>query len=428
MKIFLIITLLAISVLCLESQILAGTNNQQIIKYTVKKGDNLYKIAQQYMHLSSSLFLNSFINDIKIQNDLTDSNIIHVGQVLLIPVSPKENMDENDLQIDSLCGVYLNTYSLNDNNLQNIFTRYDSLHCNALVVDFKNVTGQLFYPSTNQIAKENDLVLPLINNPEKLVNLLHSHGIELIARVTMFKDTTLAGIFPQWRPTVLPDSTDSLAKHKKYVEHWLNPYNREVQQYNLSLIKEIIRFGVDEIQLDYVRFPTEGHLLDADYGLPDSLTKQDVITDFIQQVHNITSQAGVTLSADIFGIVALQHNVDVQNTGQDITMLEPYLDRIHPMIYPSHFYGEFWGKSFPGKEPYYFVYRICKELMDEVIDDQKIIPYLESFTLYSSTAEPYLILVQMQAVKDAGLKNGFLFWNAGGYYSTTWDALDDLVP
>jgi len=427
-KKYLIIILLVIFSIGLYHILEAEEQEQKFIEYKVRSGDNLYKIAQKYIHLSRSIFLNSFINEIKAYNNILDSNIIHIDQVLMIPVSQTEELRFHPLELDSLCGIYLNTYSLYDKRLEHIIARFNSLGCNALVVDFRNVTGQLFYTSGNEIAQANSLILPIINNPQKLINLLHSHGIELIARVTMFKDTTLARVYPHWRPTVLPDSTDSLSYQKNYVGHWLNPNNKEVQQYNLSLIKEIIALGVDEIQLDYVRFPTEEHLLDADYGIPDSLSKQDVITDFVKQVYAITQQAGVKLSADIFGIIALQNKVDVQNTGQDIARLESYLDRIHPMIYPSHFYGEFWGKSYPGKEPYYFIYRICKEIMDEVDDNTKIIPYLESFSLYSNSVDAYIVTAQIQAVKDAGLKNGFLFWNAGGYYLTTWEALDRWQP
>lgn len=399
------------------------SNNSAYIKHKVSAGENLYKIARLYIDDSPTLFLHEFVEQIKSVNDISDSNIIHVGQILLIPTKETEALKRNVMHHDSLCGIYMNTYSLTENNIKYLLNIYDSLGCNALVVDFSNVTGTLFFPSQNTVAMKNGLSVPIISNPAKLADLLHTHGIELIARVTMFKDTTLAHNYPQWRPIVIPDSTDTLTTEKKYDEHWLNPYDKEVQKYKLDIINEIISLGVDEIQLDYVRFPTEGHLLDADYGIPDSLNKSDVIADFIKSVSEITSREGVILSADIFGIVALQHYEDVQNTGQDIRKIIPYLDRIHPMIYPSHFYGEFWGKAYPGKEPYYFIYRMCSVLQDEIEDDTKIIPYLESFSLYNHAVEPYTVTVQIQAVEDSGLQSGFLFWNAGRNYDATWEAL-----
>ncbi|MCD6329838.1 MAG: LysM peptidoglycan-binding domain-containing protein [Candidatus Cloacimonetes bacterium] len=424
-KKILIISLAFISMLC-GTTLRAQREDNSFIEHTVIHGDNLYKIAKKYIDRSPTLFIDEFVEQIKSVNDISDSNIIHIDQVLLIPTGWIDLIASEVINHDSLCGIYLNTYSLTENNVQRIISKYDSLGCNALVVDFSNVRGTLFYSSMNSIARENDLNIPIISHPRKLANLLHKYGIEFIARVTMFKDTTLAHNYPDWRPVLIPDSTDTLASEKKLKEHWLNPNNQEVQKYKLDIIKEIISLGVDEIQLDYVRFPTEGHLLNADFGIPDSMTKQDVITDFISKVFEVTQQEGVTLSADIFGIVALQHPDDVRNTGQDIRRIMPFLDRIHPMIYPSHFYGEFWGKAHPGKEPYYFIYRICSVLREEIEDDNKIIPYLESFSLYNNSVDPFTISAQIQAVKDAGLEGGFLFWNAGANYEATWEALEEF--
>ncbi len=405
----------------------AEQEDSPFVEHKVLSGENLYTIARKYIDRSPTLFLGEFVEQIRSVNNISDSNVIHVGQIILIPTEATNLINKEKVRHDSLCGIYLNTYSLTENNMQRIINRYDSLKCNALVVDFSNVRGTLFYSSRNNIAQQNNLSTPIIRDPQKLANMLHMNDIELIARVTMFKDTTLAHNYPEWRPVLIPDSTDTLASKKKYAEHWLNPNNQEVQKYKLDIIKEIISLGVDEIQLDYVRFPTEGHLLDADFGIPDSITKQDVITDFISKVYEVTQQKGVNLSADIFGIVAFQHHDDVQNTGQDIGRIMPYLDRIHPMIYPSHFYGEFWGKAYPGKEPYYFIYRMCRVLKEEIEDDQKIIPYLESFSLYNNYIDPYTISAQIQAVKDAGLKGGFLFWNAGANYESTWKALEEFI-
>ena len=424
-KKILTISLVFLLMLCFNT-LCAEREDSSFIEHKVRPGENLYKIARKYIDQSPTLFLGEFVEQIKSANGISDSNIIHIDQVLLIPTGGSDIIASEVIHHDYLCGIYLNTYSLTENNIQRIISKYDSLGCNALVVDFSNVIGTLFYSSRNTIARTNGLITPIISHPQKLANLLHQYDIELIARVTMFKDTTLAYNYPEWRPVIIPDSTDTLASEKKYEEHWLNPNNREVQKYKLDIIKEIISLGVDEIQLDYVRFPTEGHLLDADFGIPDSMTKQGVITDFISKVYEITQQEGVKLSADIFGIVALQHPEDVQNTGQDIRRIMPYLDRIHPMIYPSHFYGEFWGKSYPGKEPYYFIYRICSVLRDEIEDENKIIPYLESFSLYHNSVDPFMISAQIQAVKDAGLDAGFLFWNAGANYNSTWEALEDF--
>jgi len=175
----------------------AEREDQPCIEHRVRSGENLYKIAQQYIDRSPTLFLDEFVEQIKGANGISDSNIIHIDQVLIIPISNSEFIENKVIHHDSQYGSYLNTYSLTEKNIQRVISRYESLGCNALIVDFSNITGTLFYSSQNEIAIENDLTIPIISHPQKLVKLLHQHDIELIARVTMFKDTTLAHNYPE---------------------------------------------------------------------------------------------------------------------------------------------------------------------------------------------------------------------------------------
>ena len=39
---------------------------------------------------------------------------------------------------------------------------------------------------------------------------------------------------------------------------WTNPYDKRVWDYNVSIAEVAARAGFDEIQFDYVRFPTDG--------------------------------------------------------------------------------------------------------------------------------------------------------------------------
>ena len=42
------------------------------------------------------------------------------------------------------------------------------------------------------------------------------------------------------------------------VEFWVDPYNEEVRAYNAAIAEEVASLGVDEIQFDYIRFPSDG--------------------------------------------------------------------------------------------------------------------------------------------------------------------------
>lgn len=397
--------------------------SDSLIIYKVQKGDNLYSVAQKYLPHTEIYSLNDFVKEIKQLNNISENNLILPEQILKIPVRTKiDSILFQRIQHKELKGIYLNTYCLSSAKLKEIIENYDSLGCNALVVDFKNTNGDILYPTKNPLVLEIDACKPVISDSKKLIYLLHKHNISLIARITIFKDTTLANAYPEWTPKLVIDTTvvDSLVVPERM--EWVNPNCAEVQKYNLEIIKEVISLGVDEIQLDYIRFPTESYLLDADFGVPDSL-RQQVITDFIKSAYEITQQAGVRLSADIFGVVAFQNEQDIVNTGQNIVSIAEYLDRIHPMVYPSHFYGEFFDKDSLKNEPYYFVQQSCQKLIDIIKQKDKIIPYLQAFSLSEFQAEPFYILSQMQAVKDCGLDSGYLFWNAKGNYEPTWKAL-----
>ncbi len=406
-----------------------------LINYQVQKGDNLYLIAKKYFYLTDIFLLKDFITEIRNINEIPEDNLILPDQILKIPISPEvDSVFYQRIQHNELRGIYLNTYQLTTERLKEIIENFDSLGLNALVVDFKNTHGDILYTTKNSLAIEIGACKPVISYPNRLIYQLHKHDIALIARITIFKDTTLANASPiesgtEWTPKIIIDSTDidSSKTDSIYIPNrhkWVNPNCKEVQNYNLEIIKEVISLGVDEIQLDYVRFPTETYLLDADYGIPDSVSKQEVITNFVKKVYSITKKNGIKLSADIFGVVALQNEQDIINTGQNIKSIAPYLDRIHPMVYPSHFYGEFWNKKYPADEPYYFVYRTCQTLLNQIGQKKKIIPYLQAFSLRESQTDPFYILSQLQTVKDCGLDSGYLLWNASGNYDSAWKALN----
>ena len=399
------------------------TKGDSLLFYKVKKNDNLYSIAQNFLSQSEIYSLSDFISEIRKLNDIPKNNLIHPKQILKIPVMAKiDTTLLKKIQHKKLKGIYLNTYNLNSAKLKEIIENYDSLGCNALIVDFKNTNGNILYPTKNSLALEIGACQPVISHPEKLIYLLHKHNISLIARITIFRDTTLANTHPKWTPKIAKDSIAINTSEVTEKIEWVNPNCVEVQKYNLEIIKEVISLGVDEIQLDYVRFPTESHLLNADFGVPDSL-RQQVITNFVKSVYQITQKAGIKLSADIFGVVAFQNEQDIMNTGQNVVSMTEYLDRIHPMVYPSHFYGKFFDEDSLENKPYYFVRQSCQKLINIIEKKEKIIPYLQAFSLTESQADTSYIISQMNAVKDCGLEFGYLFWNAKGNYKPTWQAL-----
>ena len=179
---------------------------------------------------------------------------------------------------------------------------------NAVVVDGKDYSGWLTYPSSIPLAGDTRASShAVLKSLPALVHVAHERGIRILLRVTCFHDP--------WMAAHRPDLAI------KGVGDWLDPHNLAAQDYILSVVDETLTSGVDEIQLDYVRFPTD-NINHADFALNGAKTT-DVIAGFVQRVHEHTHAADVPLALDVFGVVAWQRSVDVRATGQDLASPRP---------------------------------------------------------------------------------------------------------
>ncbi len=145
--------------------------------------------------------------------------------------------------------------------------------------------------------------------------------------------------------------------------NWVDPALPEVQDYLLALVGKVAQMGVDEIQLDYIRFPTQGDMGEAVFAFnPAFVTRDQVISRFVGRVRQALEGTGVLLSADIFGVIPWGRLADQQSTGQNLATLLPLLDVVSPMLYPSHFYGPFGKMERLVDYPYYLVYEGCRKI------------------------------------------------------------------
>ena len=221
---------------------------------------------------------------------------------------------------------------------------------NSVVFDIKDRPGDLSYPSEVPLAKSiGASSRSTIERPKQFVRSLQDRGIYVIARVSCFYDRRMARARPEWAP-------ESASQDGPWLQHgrlnWVDPSNPQVQDYLLALVDEVAQMGVDEVQLDYIRFPTEGRIVDAVFDFDvEEVAKEEVISGFLSRTREIVEPRGVKLSADIFGVVAWGRDKDVETTGQSLSLMLPLLDVVSPMLYPSHFYGNFEQLANPAAYP-----------------------------------------------------------------------------
>jgi hypothetical protein len=285
---------------------------------------------------------------------------------------------------------------------------------NAFVIDAKDIVGILTYKSNDPIVQKYQQHPAIIKDFNKLVHYLHSKNIYVIVRQALFQDMNLI----KYRKDLAIYNKNTASKTIEYKGNpiWLDPAKEEVQDYNLRIFKELLSFGVDEIQFDYVRYPAEGDLSGVvyhDVNTPEDKTKH--LERFLFKAWFLKYPTETKLSIDVFGITAWQEKKDIMATGQDIPKISVYLDYISPMLYPSHFNRGFEGIANPADHPEYFYQKGMNYFKALLPDYVKIRPWLQAFKWRVTNYNEEYILRQIKTSQD-NHGYGWILWNAASNY------------
>lgn len=304
---------------------------------------------------------------------------------------------------------------------------------NSYVIDIKSDWGMIQYTSGIEDAQAANACLKSFDL-RNVIKKLHDNDIRVIGRLVTFKDS----IITKYKPNLAIHHNGALfdQSNKGDGVYWLDPTNKDSWDYILEIVKEVINFGIDEIQFDYVRFP-ESNLYQYEL-LNDGKERSEYIEDFLAYIRRNVPE-GTILSADVFGMPLISTR-DYGEIGQTLETIGWNIDYISPMIYPSHFangapkgsmsngVGQVInGVKFthPDLQPYEVVYNtlmVGKKRMEAVEGYQlKCRAYIQGFTAtYLPTGywKEYGVeefRAQIQAVYDAGFEE-WIFWNASNNY------------
>ncbi len=352
---------------------------------------------------------------------------IEKGQMVFIPHSlPALMPDMRNSRKPPLIfarGLYYTGSSAGRESLLENIDEYKELGINCIVFDAKDVCGIVNYKSRVPEAIETDAHgKRTIDDIDQLIRILKEKKIYVIARLALFHDQHMFKHNPDWAIQSKSGDGPWRAEAK---EKWLDPTNKAAQDYNLALAVELAEKGVDEIQFDYIRFPTTGKQGDAEFAYDfGTMSRDDTITAFLKRAHEEIAKRNVLLSIDIFGVVAWGKEIDIIKTGQRIERLAEHCDIISPMLYPSHFNDDFDGYARPGDHPYYFIHEGCKKVI-ALAKGKTVRPWLQAFRWRVSNYNEHYIIKQVKAVKDSGAY-GYLFWNAANDYRVVLRAMESI--
>lgn len=317
-------------------------------------------------------------------------------------------------------GVYVTSWTAGGPEMENIIELIRETELNAVVVDIKDYTGKVAFDTDIPFADKYGLEETRIPDFPGLVKKLHEEDIYVIARITVFQDPELANKRPDL--AVRNKHTGRIWRDNRGLG-WMDPASREVWNHTVRLAGAAADAGVDEVNFDYIRFPSDGDLSAISYPFWDGKTsKHQVIRNFHHHLRFLMRGYPVYLSADLFGLTLVKTAGDDLNIGQLLEDALPYYDYIAPMVYPSHYGPGFEGIKKPAEYPYEVISislkRAKEHYGDEVVG--KIRPWLQNFDV-GAIYTPEMIRKQKQAVYDEGAY-GWVLWNSLNQY--TYEALE----
>jgi hypothetical protein len=310
------------------------------------------------------------------------------------------------------------------NRMKALMDLVDRTDLNAVVIDIKDYSGYVSYkmdvPEVRASGADRE---PRMLYPNRLIKELHDRNIYVIGRITIFQDSILAAARPEW---ALQTEKGDLWRDRKGLA-WMDPAAKPVWDYNLAIAKDALARGFDEINFDYIRFPSDGDLKAIRYTHWDETGKmREVIERFFRHVRQELGSART--SADLFGLATLA--LDDLGIGQVIEDAYGHFDYIAPMVYPSHYAAGFIGYKNPAQYPYEVIRHslaIAAQRLDLKAKESegvavrtRLRPWLQAFDL-GAVYDSSMIAAQIRAADEIkashpDLYAGWFLWDPSNRY------------
>jgi len=313
----------------------------------------------------------------------------------------------------------------------------DETELNSVVIDIKDYSGYLSFLPENPALRHLVASNCIAPDMKEFLAHLHEKDIYVIGRITVFQDPVLTKARPDL--AVKKKSDGTTWKDYKGLS-FTDPGSHEVWDYVVSISKASYAIGFDELNFDYIRFPSDGPMNDIFFSWSDGRKKSEVLEEFFTYLASQLKPTGAIISADLFGMTTT--NTDDLNIGQVIEKAAPHFDFVSPMVYPSHYPPHFLGMDNPNHYPYEVVRYSMDEAVKrflatttkvaligqepiststkpflyrkEVFPIQKLRPWLQDFD-YGGNYDVKEVKAQMQAVYDNGLTSWMLWAPSNNY-------------
>ena len=363
----------------------------------------IYKIPITYQVYSSSEFAKSMIAD-------TQSSVKVIEPVKILHIKTPKPVK----------ALYMtNWVAGNKARRDKLVNIVDTTELNSIVLDIKDYTGRIGFAVTNPELIKIGSSEERIKDIKEFIQTLHDKGIYVIGRISTFQDSYFVKKFPEY---AVKTKSGEVWKDYKGVS-WLDVDAKPVWNYIKNIGDEAYSLGFDELNFDYIRFPSDGNMADIKYPYSEGKIKSEALKEFFAFIDKEFRSKGVPISADLFGMTTT--NVDDLGIGQVLENALMHFDFVAPMVYPSHYPPNFNGWKNPAEKPYDVIYfamsRAYERALNATSSPMKLRPWLQDFSIGGTHYTSDMIREEKRAVYDVGL-DSWMMWNASNNY--TYSALD----
>lgn len=318
-------------------------------------------------------------------------------------------------------GIYLTGYTFANKKLRdNLVKLIEKTELNSFVIDIKDSAGRLMFTPKSKFLQNIPVSKMSISNEEhkKILSELQEKQIYTIARITTFQDSMAVKTFPD---LALKNKWGKIWKNWQGIS-WLDMTNPKSWEIPVEQAREAALLGYDEIQFDYIRFPSDGNIRQIKYyNLPLGKRKYEILQKFYSHIGKELAELNIPLSIDLFGLTYERRkdpHYDM-NIGQRLIDVTKYFDYISPMVYPSHYPEGYLGFSNPATHPYTVIDWAMKAgnsiLHQATSTAPQTRPWLQDFDMGANYDAP-MVRAQIKA-SEKNNTAGWLLWNPYNHYT-----------
>ncbi len=330
------------------------------------------------------------------------------------PVPPKPLPPRHLKTPPAVRGIYMTSWVAGTRDWRRELVDFiKKTEINSIVIDVKDYTGRISFDTGDASIKKTGSEEIRVKDMKDFIETLHDAGIYAIARITVFQDPFYS---KKHLDQAVQKKNGAIWKDRKGLSY-VDPGAREFWDYTVRVARASERVGFDELNFDYIRFPSDGDMKDIAFPVSKNKNKVDALTEFFAYLDSSLNDLPVPISADVFGMTTT--NYDDLNIGQVLENIAPYFDYIAPMVYPSHYPPTFRGFKNPAAHPYEIIHFSMTKAVERLIaassTPAKLRPWIQDFDL-GATYDAAMVRLEKQAVYDAGLES-WLSWDSSNKYT-----------